>query len=118
MIRKYKYYTKEQVNQQLKLIYKRIKTKESVVRLDKDLDKKIAARLDFEYEAAVITINPKYALIDCFVHEYFHLIYFGHPEKEILRREEEFVSLLSNIQMENLLRRLSTLVRHKNIKMT
>jgi len=116
MIKKYKYYTKKQADRTLWLIYKRIKIKEVVVRLDRTLFKTAVACLDIEYEDSIITINPDHPIVDSFIHEYLHLIYWGKKEAEILRREEELVSLLSNVQIENLFRRLSTLIRHKPLK--
>ncbi len=116
MIRKYKFYNKKQADRVLWTIYKRIKSKEAVVRLVRKLGDNTWAALDFTDDDAIITIQHDKPIVDCFIHEYLHMIYVGSPESEILRREEEIVSLLSRIQIENLFRRLSTLIRHKLVE--
>ncbi len=116
MIRKYKFYNKKQADRVLWKIYKRIKSKEVVVRLERYLGKDIWAALDFTEDDAIITIQHDKPIVNCFIHEYLHLIYVGKPESEILRRELELVSLLSRTQIENLVRRLSTLIRHKVVE--
>ena len=119
MIKKYKYFTKKQANRILWKIYKRIKDKEVVVRFDSSIAKtkpKLDAWLSVTEKGTMIIIHPDSSIIGSFVHEYLHIIYCDAEEKEILRKEKELISLWSDRQLENLLSKLTKLIRVRPMK--
>ncbi len=114
MIKKYKFFTKMQSNRILWRIYKRIKMKEVVVRFDSSIGHskpKLDAWLHISGKDTIIIIRPDAIIIDSFVHEYLHILYCDSSEIDIITMETELISLWSDRQKENLICRLTELIR-------
>jgi len=103
-----------QANRILWRIYNRIKMKEVVVRFDSSIGHskpKLDAWLNTTENDTMIIISPDAVLINSFVHEYLHILYCDNSEIDIITMEKELVSLWSDRQKENLICRLTELIR-------
>lgn len=103
-----------QSNRILWRIYDRIKMKEVVVRFDSSIGRskpKLDAWLNTTGHDTMIIISPDSVIIDSFVHEYLHILYCGSSERDIITMEKELISLWSDRQKENLICRLTELIR-------
>lgn len=109
---KYRYFDKKRADRCLRCIYSRIKQSEVIVHLDRRINKANSAELAIsETGRALITINPDEKIINCFIHEYLHIFYMEAKEKAIMTMEKELMSLWTDRQLENLLSRLTVLLR-------
>lgn len=113
-----KYFIKAQADRYLWKIYRRIQEEEVIVRLDSNIEPLHATLTYDDNSCPIITINPQKQIIHCFVHEYLH-IFFGVDDEDedkienmILDMEQELVNeYWSDRQLENLLKRLTELIR-------
>jgi len=118
-MKKRRNFSKKQANRLLYRLYRNIKDKTARVTLDNKIP--VQAYCYYDKPNRII-LNPDHQIISCFVHEYLHIFYDNEDynlsdddyENWILEMEDELVNHhWSMRQLENILKRIGSLVRFK-----